>query len=93
MRRIAAIVLACALLGGVAAPPAVQAGPSRGASRDHGQARHKQISPGEAAREAQSRYGGRVLSVHLHGRGENAYYSVKLLRHGTVRVVRVPASR
>lgn len=93
MKRIAAILLACALMVGVAAPTAVQAKPHRGASRDHGQAGHQLISPGEAAREAQSRYGGRVLSVHLHGQGENAYYSVKLLRHGTVRVVRVPAWR
>lgn len=96
MRLAAAIMLVCALLGGVAGPTAAQARSHRGAAHghgDHGQAGQKRISPGEAAREAQSRYGGRVLSVQLHGRGKNAYYSVKLLHRGTVRVVRVPARR
>ena len=93
MKPVAAIMLACALLGGIASPAAARPGQHGEASHGHNQARQKMISPGEAAREAQSRYGGRVLSVRLHGRGDNAYYSVKLLRHGTVRVVRVPAWR
>lgn len=50
------------------------------------------ISPWEAARQAQQRYGGRVLSVELVRAGA-PYYRVKLLRNGNVRVVRIPAGR
>jgi hypothetical protein len=50
------------------------------------------ISPWEAARQAQERYGGRVLSVELVRAG-TPYYRVKLLRNGNVRVVRIPAGQ
>lgn len=50
------------------------------------------IGPGEAARRAQLRYGGRVLGVELVRDGA-PYYRVKLLRNGNVRVVRIPAGR
>ena len=54
-------------------------------------ARHQPriISREEAVRQAQSQYPGKVLSVKLRGGGE--FYSVKIIRKGHVRVVRVPA--
>jgi uncharacterized membrane protein YkoI len=52
------------------------------------------ISPNQAVAEAQGRYGGKVLSVRLQRRGNQpAYYLVKLLSQGNVRVVRIPAQR
>lgn len=49
--------------------------------------RRASMSPSQAAREAQMRYGGgRVLSVDPAGDG----YRVKLLRDGDVRVVFIP---
>ncbi|MCO6441913.1 MAG: hypothetical protein J5I81_12720 [Nitrococcus mobilis] len=54
--------------------------------------RDRLISPAEAARRAQQRYGGRVLGVEL-ARDGAPYYRVKLLRNGNVRVVRIPAGR
>ena len=50
------------------------------------------ISSDEAARRAKEEYGGRVLSVDLVDQpGESAYYRVKLISGGTVRVVRIAA--
>ncbi|MEQ1439953.1 PepSY domain-containing protein [Fontimonas sp. SYSU GA230001] len=46
---------------------------------------HRSLSPAEAARLAQRRYGGRVLAVEPEGRG----YRVKLLRNGEVRSYQV----
>ncbi|MDN5850334.1 MAG: hypothetical protein L0H63_11990 [Nitrococcus sp.] len=54
--------------------------------------RNRLISPAQAVRRAQQRYGGRVLSVELVRDGA-PYYRVKLLRNGNVRVVRVSAGR
>ncbi len=52
------------------------------------------ISAEEAGRLAKEQYGGRVLSVDLvTQQGEDAYYRVKLISEGTVRVVRVAAER
>lgn len=53
---------------------------------------HRLISPAQAVRRAQQRYGGRVLNVELVRDGA-PYYRVKLLRNGNVRVVRVSAGR
>jgi hypothetical protein len=51
---------------------------------DDSDSRSSRMSPSQAAREAQQRYGGgRVLSVDSMGGG----YRVKLLRDGDVRVV------
>lgn len=84
-----------------------EGGPRRSGSVDHadhhGSARSERlapgyaprdrlISPGEAARRARQRYGGRVLGVEL-ARDGAPYYRVKLLRDGNVRVVRIPARR
>lgn len=55
-------------------------------------AQQRTISPSEAVRRAQQRHGGRVLSVELRGSGENAYYEVKLIKDGVVRVVRIRAT-
>lgn len=50
--------------------------------------RRPQMSPADAAREAQRRYGGgKVLSVDAAGGG----YRVKLVRDGDVRIVFIPA--
>lgn len=51
------------------------------------------ISADTAARRAQSRYGGKVLSVRLVRKGQGAapFYRVKLLSDGNVRVVRISA--
>ena len=51
------------------------------------------ISADTAARRAQSRYGGKVLSVRLVRKGQGAvpFYRVKLLSGGNVRVVRISA--
>lgn len=49
--------------------------------------RRPQMTPAQAAREAQSQYGGgRVLSVDP----ANGGYRVKLERHGDVRIVFIP---
>lgn len=49
--------------------------------------RRPQMTPAQAARQAQSQYGGgRVLSVDP----ANGGYRVKLERHGDVRVVFIP---
>ncbi len=84
-----------------------EGGPRRSGSVDHvdhhGSARPESlapgyaprdglISPGEAARRAQQRYGGRVLGVEF-ARDGAPYYRVKLLRNGNVRIVRIPARR
>lgn len=55
-------------------------------------ARRRLRSPRAAARQAQQRFGGRVLSVQLE-RGARPVYRVKLLSGGVVRVVRIPAQR
>ena len=51
------------------------------------------MAPGAAARRAQRRYGGRVLSVALEDGPGGSYYRVKLLDDGRVRVVHVEARR
>ncbi len=52
------------------------------------------VSPQEAARKAKARYGGKVLSVDLKRSKEGAaYYRVKLLSEGNVRVVRISAEK
>lgn len=45
----------------------------------------------DAAREARREYGGKVLSVTREENGRQAYYRVKLLDNGHVRVVRISA--
>lgn len=45
----------------------------------------KTLSPSEAARQVQRRYGGRVLAVQAEGSG----YRVKVLKDGEVRVYEV----
>lgn len=53
----------------------------------------KRISAEEAARRAQSRYGGKVLSIELRQTPDGKpYYRVKLLSNGDVRVVRIDAT-
>jgi len=66
---------------------------SRNGSRQRGRQSSHLISPRQAARRAQRRFGGRVLSVELEHRGGSPVYRVKLLSGGVVRVVRVPAAR
>ncbi|MBI2382909.1 MAG: peptidase [Gammaproteobacteria bacterium] len=79
-------LLAVVLLGGLLAQPA-QARPPRDEPRQelrhHGPAEH--LTPRQAARIAQERYGGRVLDVRPAERG----YRVKLLKDGEVRVVHI----
>lgn len=48
-----------------------------------------QVSPAQAAQTARQRYGGKVLSVDLQPGGN---YRVKIIDHGNVRVVRIPAN-
>ena len=51
------------------------------------------ISADSAARKAQSRYGGKVLSVRLVRPDEGTpFYRVKLLLNGNVRVVQIEAN-
>lgn len=57
-------------------------------------AKDRRVSAQEAARAAQARYGGKVLSVKMkQPPGERPYYRVKLLSNGHVRVVRIDAGR
>ncbi len=99
--RSAVIILACALLVGATPAWAQQAFRRPGASgqRQQGPDRHQRArqrhlrSPRAAARAAQRRFGGRVLSVQLERGGGAPVYRVKLISGGVVRVVRVPASR
>lgn len=61
-------------------PPGLFAPRLRDAREDRGG-----LSPDEAAREIQSRHGGRVLSVQPDGSG----YRVKMLKDGEVRIYQV----
>ena len=100
--RSAVIIIACALLVG-AAPASWAQYPFRGqgasGQRQQAQGRRQRArqrhlrSPRAAARAAQRRFGGRVLSVQLERGGGAPVYRVKLISDGVVRVVRVPASR
>jgi hypothetical protein len=45
----------------------------------------RQMSPSDAARQVQQRYGGRVLAVQVDGLG----YRVKVLKDGEVRIYQV----
>lgn len=91
----APLVLSCILMATVAGSGAM-AGPrefddlpprDRGARPPDAFLDHRSLTPAQAAREAQSRYGGgRVLSVDRAGEG----FRVKLLRDGDVRVVFIP---
>lgn len=79
--------------------------PSRGLSPESPLllARNGLISSQDAANIAQQRYGGKVLSVQLResregpegamqlNRGGSAYYEVKLLLNGNIRVVHIGA--
>lgn len=105
MRRIViSLVLSALLCGGPAAAWAQpawrevaqqQAGgrADSNGNRQRGRQSSHLISPRQAARRAQRRFGGRVLSVQLEHRGGSPVYRVKLLSGGVVRVVRVPAAR
>jgi len=54
----------------------------------------QQISAEEAARRAKEKYGGKVLSSRLVDPGDKpAYFRVKLISEGTVRVVRIENRR
>lgn len=104
IRIVARVLLTALLTGGIVAawaqPPnrdrAAQRAPPQTQPRS-GQKRDAQtrrlISSREAAREAQRRFGGRVLSVELQRGGAAPTYRVKLISGGVVRVVRIPASR
>lgn len=95
MMRHAAILVAL-FVGGLALIPSADARPkerfrvevpeARGAPDSLMDGRSR-MSPAQAAREAQQRYGGgKVLSVDPSGDG----YRVKLVRDGDVRVVFIP---
>lgn len=55
---------------------------------DRGERREPRMSRQEAARRAQSQYGGRVLSVNPSDEGRSGY-RVKILSDGTVRTLDV----
>jgi hypothetical protein len=76
------------ILGGLVLQPALaDPGGGHDDQRQHG-ARNNRMSPGEAAKIAQKRHGGgRVLAVEPADNG----YRVKLLQHGDVNVVFIPA--
>lgn len=92
--------LVALLLGGLVLGPAAEARRRDLPELDRPEPRHQapdgfidrtdrrpQMSPAQAAREAQSQFGGgRVLSVDPASGG----YRVKLERHGDVRVVFIP---
>lgn len=89
--------LVLVLLGGLALGPAAEAGrrdrlglepPDLGRQGPDGLVdRRLRMTPAQAAREAQSRYGGgRVLSVDPADGG----YHVKLERRGDIRVIFIP---
>ena len=90
------ILLVAAILGGLALSPTTGARPKEflgletpeaGRPPDSFVDRRASMTPSQAAREAQMRYGGgRVLSVDAAGDG----YRVKLLRDGDVRIVFIP---
>lgn len=57
-------------------------------------AQTQEITAEEAARRAKEKYGGRVLSSRLVDPGDQpAYFQVKLISEGTVRVVRIENRR
>jgi len=57
-------------------------------------AQAQEITAEEAARRAKAQYGGKVLSSRLVDPGDGpAYYRVKLISEGTVRVVRIENRR
>ena len=90
------IFLVAAILGGLAQSPTAEARPKEFRGLEVPEAGHPpdsfidrraNMTPPQAAREAQMRYGGgRVLSVDAAGDG----YRVKLLRDGDVRIVFIP---
>ena len=49
------------------------------------------ITAAQAAARARAEHAGKVLSVDLQQRGQDAFYRVKLIHNGNVRTVRVPA--
>lgn len=49
------------------------------------------ISPTDAASMAQKQYGGKVLGVTQTRINGHLYYQVKLLSHGRIQSVRIPA--
>lgn len=49
------------------------------------------ISPAQAAAEARAVSHGRVLAVHLVTTGPQAFYQVRLLVGGQIRIVRIDA--
>lgn len=67
--------------------------PGRGQGGRESTARNREpnVAPGEAARRARHKYGGRVLNVILEQGASGPYYRVKLLDGGRVRVVRINA--
>lgn len=91
-----AAILAGILVGGLGLNPSADARPKerfRVETRELGRPpdslidRRSRMSPADAAREAQMRYGGgKILSVDPAGDG----YRVKLVRDGDVRVVFIP---
>ena len=90
------VLLVAAILSGLALSQTVGARPKEFLGLETPQAGHPPdsfvdrragMTPSQAAREAQMRYGGgRVLSVDAAGDG----YRVKLLRDGDVRIVFIP---